>query len=427
MASPQDGAERPSRFGTRHGIVGLCAGAMFISYLDRVLMSVAIVPMATDHGWSDTTKGIVLSAFFSGYLLMQVPSGWLTNRLGGRLMLSVSMFFWSLCVILTPVAAAISFPLLIAVRALMGVGEALTSPSIYYLFGRWLLPLERTRVVAFTMTGLPLGMMFGFTTLGEMSVRFGWAAPFYIWGCVGLLFAVLWFWKVRDRPDTHPKISPWELAALSADVPIEKAGPVPWKRILTKSAVWALVFNHFCSTWTLYLLLSWVPSYFMDVHQIGIAQSGLLSAAPWLSLIIFSNAGANAADKLLRRGWSVTLVRKVMQISGLLGSAAFLMAATQATEVITATITLCGALGLIGLTWSGFAVNHLDIAPRYADVVHGITNTAGTIPGIVGVAVTGWIVETTGSYTSVFLLAAAISVAGAIVWVLWGTGDRLIE
>jgi ACS family sodium-dependent inorganic phosphate cotransporter len=427
MASSQESTARSSRFGTRHGIVGLCAGAMFISYLDRVLMSVAIVPMATSYGWSDTTKGFVLSSFFLGYLLMQPPSGWLTNRLGGRLMMGLAVLCWSLCVILTPIAAAISLPLLIATRVVMGFGEALTTPSIYYLFGRWLLPLERTRVVAFTMTGLPLGMMFGFVTLGELSDRFGWTAPFYIWGFAGLPFAALWFWKVRDRPALHPKISPSELAALSADVPTEKTGPVPWRLLLTKSAVWALVFNHFCSTWTLYLLLSWVPSYFMDVHQIGIAQSGLLSAAPWLSLVIFSNAGAIIADKLLRRGWSVTLVRKVMQVAGLLGSSAFLMGATQATEAITAMIALCGALGAIGLTWSGFAVNHLDIAPRYADVVHGITNTAGTIPGIVGVAVTGWLVETTGSYTSVFVVAAVISVAGAIVWILWGTGRRLID
>jgi len=414
--------------GTRHGIVILCAVAMFISYLDRVLISVAIVPMAEHYGWSDTTKGAVLSSFFLGYLILQLPSGWLTNRFGGRLMLFYAMLVWSVCVILTPISAAVSFPLLIAVRVLMGVGEAFTTPSIYNLFGRWLLPIERTRVIAFTLAGLPLGMAFGFATLGAMSALLGWTAPFFIWGTVGVLFAFLWFRMVRDNPTTHPKISSRELSALSAaNVLSEKPGPVPWRQIFSKPAVWALVVNHFCSTWTLYLLLSWVPSYFMDVHKIGIAQSGLLSAAPWLSLIVVSNVGAFLADKLLSKGWSVTSVRKVMQVSGLLGSSAFLIGVTQANDAVSATFILCGALGAIGLTWSGFAVNHLDIAPRYADVIHGITNTAGTIPGIVGVAATGWLVETTGGYASVFVVASGISVAGAVVWVIWGSGKRLID
>lgn len=416
------------RFGSRHTIVALSAVAMFISYLDRVLMSVAIVPMAAIYGWSDATKGVVLSAFFFGYLVMQPSSGWFTNKFGGRLMLGLAMLTWSLCVILTPIAAGVSFALLIAARVLMGAGEALTTPSIYYLFGRWLLPIERTRVIAFTLAGLPLGMMFGFATLGEFTERFGWASPFYFWGAIGVFFAGLWFWKVRDHPALNRKVSSVERAALSeAQLPNDRSDPIPWRALLSKSAVWALVFNHFCSTWTLYILLSWVPSYFMDVHGIGVAQSGLLSAAPWLSLVIVSNLGAYVADRLLGHGWTVTRVRKVMQVAGLLGSAGFLLAATEATDAVTATVILCGALGAIGLTWSGFAVNHLDIAPRYADVLHGITNTAGTLPGIVGVAAAGWLVQTTGSYTSVFVTAAVISVIGAIVWVTWGTGRRLID
>ena len=197
--------------------------------------------------------------------------------------------------------------------------------------------------------------------------------------------------------------------------------------LFSHSAVWALVINHFCSNWTLYLMLTWLPSYFRDVQHMSITGSGLFAIGPWLCQFAVGNTAAHLADRMIARGWSVTSVRKIMQITGLLGGAAFLLLASQATTPGFALFTLCCALGTNGLGWAGFASNHLDIAPRHADILWGISNTAGTLPGIIGVAATGMLLDLTGSYTATFIVAAGISVFGAIVWLIWGTGKRIID
>jgi ACS family sodium-dependent inorganic phosphate cotransporter len=129
----------------------------------------------------------------------------------------------------------------------------------------------------------------------------------------------------------------------------------------------------------------------------------------------------------VRRGVDLTLVRKGMQVSALLGSAACMLAARDVTTPGMALGLMCGALGLLALSWSGFLPNHLEIAPRHADILMGITNTAGTVPGIVGIAITGWMVDVSGTYTSAFALAAGINIFGACVWLLFGTAKRVID
>ena len=126
---------------TRYHVVLLAAVAVFICYMDRVVISIAIIPMAADFGWSPEEQGRVLSSFFVGYLLTQIAGGWLAERLGGNVVLGAGVVFWSLFTLLTPVAAAGGLAALLMARVLMGVGEGITFPSIYALFGRWI-PVE---------------------------------------------------------------------------------------------------------------------------------------------------------------------------------------------------------------------------------------------------------------------------------------------
>lgn len=413
----------------RHILVALCFVATFICYIDRVNISVAIIPMAEQFGWSGTTKGLVLSSFFIGYMGAMIPTGWLANRIGGKLLLGFALVGWSVFTFLTPIAASLSFAMLIATRIAMGMGEAASFPAVYNLFARWLPPTERTRAVAFNLTGVALGTVFALSTTGWLVATRGWQSVFYVFGGAGLMFAVAWFWLVHSRPSAHPTISPEERAMLA---PVEADGDsagdhVPWARIFSHSAVWALIFNHFCGNWTLYLMLAWLPSYFRDAQHLSVTGSGIFAVGPWVSFFVVGNLGAALADRLITRGVDLTLVRKVFQIAGLLGSAACLLFASNATTPMSALATLCGALGLLGLTWSGFASNHLDLGPRYADVLFSISNTAGTLPGIVGVAATGFLLDLTGGYTATLIAAATVNVAGAIVWLIWGTGKRILD
>lgn len=406
----------------------MCFVAVFVCYIDRVNISVAAIAMQETFGWSETTKGFVLSSFFIGYLLFQIPSGWLASRFGGKVVMGMAVAWWSICTILTPLAAAISLPMLFAARIAMGLGEAATFPAAYYLGARWFPRAERSRFVAVLLSGIPIGTVFALLTTGWIVGQWGWPAVFYAFGAVGLIATAAWFKFVWDGPEAHPHISPAERALLAeTDDKRNATGKTPWLQLLSKPAVWALIYNHFCSNWILYVLLSWLPSYFRETQDLSLINAGLFSAAPWLVMFIMINLGASGADHLIKRGVSVTVVRKAFQASGLLTAAAFLLLAREAATPLMAATIMCCALGGLGLTWAGFSPNHLDIAPRYADVLVAVTNTAGTIPGVFGVAVTGWLIDRTGSFDAPFVVAAALAASGALVFLVFATGKRLFQ
>ena len=184
----------------RYTIVTLCVLAVFVCYIDRVNISVAVIAMQETFGWSDTTKGYVLSSFFIGYMLFQVPSGWLANRLGGKLILGGAVLWWSVFTIVTPAAAMISLPLLIVARIAMGLGEAAMFPSAYNLYGRWVPPAERSRAVSLLIGGIPLGTLFALVVTGWLVEQFGWPSVFYIFGAVGVVWCLLWFARAANDP-----------------------------------------------------------------------------------------------------------------------------------------------------------------------------------------------------------------------------------
>lgn len=231
---------------------------------------------------------------------------------------------------------------------------------------------------------------------------------------MGFVWAFACFARLSDGP------------GVEAEAPGEKP-PVPWARLFKCPALWAIVVNHFCHNWSLYMLLAWLPSYFKTTLGVSLANAGLLSAAPWLTSFLMANVAGAWADRLIRPGRSPGFVRKLMQTIGLVGVAAFLLQLQGAESPTAAMVLMCFATGTLAFCLAGFATNCFDISPRYADVIWGISNTAATIPGILGVYVTGWLLDRTGSYAAPFLLTAGISVAGAIVFLVFGSGRRQID
>ena len=144
----------------RYVVAFLAFVSVFICYIDRVNISVAIIPMAEELGWDYTTTGTVLSSFFVGYLLLQVVGGRLADRLGGKLVLGLGVVAWSVFTMLTPPAAWLGLTMLLICRVLMGMGEAVTFPSIISLYTRWMPLNERSRAVGVANSGIPLGTVF---------------------------------------------------------------------------------------------------------------------------------------------------------------------------------------------------------------------------------------------------------------------------
>ena len=158
----------------RYTLIGLCFLAVFICYIDRVNISVVIIPMAKDYNWNPEQQGRVLSAFFVGYILTQFLGGRLADRFGGKLVLGLGEVAWSQFTILTPIAAGASFVTLLLARIGMGLGEGFTFPAIYSLIGRWIPASERSRAVSVNFSGIPAGTLFALVLTPLIAVQFGW-------------------------------------------------------------------------------------------------------------------------------------------------------------------------------------------------------------------------------------------------------------
>ena len=410
-------------------MVSLCALATFICYIDRVNISVAIIPMAEEFGWDQGTRGLILSSFFVGYLLTQIAGGWLADRFGGKVVLGFGVVFWSAFTIITPPAAFAGLSLLLLSRVGMGLGEAVTFPSIYSLFGRWLPVSERTRAIGLNASAIPLGTVFALLLTPVIVLALGWQWVFYLFGGVGIVWFFFWHRLASTDPRNHPRITPEELAVIGEQgtaetVTGEPTNPPKIRAMLGSMAVWAIIVSHFCSNWGGYVLLSWLPTYFTEGLGVDFAAVGLATMIPSVASFIFLNVAGWVTDKMIAGNrFSLTFIRKLMQTIGF-GGGAVVLAVVGYVDSIPLAIAIMSIGSVIGaFAMGGWGSNHMDIAPKHAGTLMGLTNTAGTLPGIIGVFVSGLILEWTGSWIIVFQVAAAINVFGLVFYLIFARTD----
>ena len=413
---------------TRYSVILMCFAATFVCYIDRVNISVAIIPMAEEFKWDLETQGIILSSFYVGYLIMQVMGGFLADRFGGKVVLGLGVLIWSFFTIATPWAAFSGMIGLLAARIGMGLGEAVTFPSVYSLITRWFPVHEKAKAVAFNASGIPIGTVFALVVTPIIVSELGWEWAFYLFGLVGVAWYAAWHLVVTNTPAEHPRIAAAEMQFIAANAPA--TGTVetpPMRQFLRNKALWAIIVAHFCNNWTLYVILSWLPKFVNDGLGVAFASVGLIAMLPHLTSFLCLNIAGNIADRLIQRGLSVTFVRKLMQSIGFGGLAICLLLITAVDDVWSAIGLLClgklfGAAGI-----GGHSVNHMDIGPRYAGTLMGITNTFATLPGIVAVYITGYILQVSGSWDWVFISTAGVTLFGMVFYLIFGSGERQFD
>lgn len=425
-------AEQASNSGglwkTRYSIILMCFAATFVCYIDRVNISVAIIPMAEEFKWDLETQGIILSSFYVGYMIMQVLGGFLADRFGGKIVLGLGVLIWSFFTIVTPWAAFSGMLGLLIARIGMGLGEAVTFPSVYSLVTRWFPVHEKAKAVALNASGIPIGTVFALVVTPIIVTELGWEWAFYLFGLVGVVWYVAWHWVVTDKPQEHPRINAAELNYIAANAPAAGAiAAPPMREFLRNKALWAIIVAHFCNNWTLYVILSWLPKYVNDGLGVAFASVGLIAMLPHVTSFLCLNIAGNVADRLIANGHSVTFVRKLMQTIGFGGLAVCLLLITTVDDVWSAIGLLClgklfGAAGI-----GGHSVNHMDIGPKYAGTLMGITNTFATLPGIIAVYVTGYILQVTQSWDFVFITTAGVTLFGMVFYLLFASGEKQFD
>ncbi|EOX95938.1 Major facilitator superfamily protein isoform 4 [Theobroma cacao] len=415
-------------FPKRWFIVLLCFAAFLLCNMDRVNMSIAILPMSKEFNWNSATVGLIQSSFFWGYLLTQILGGIWADKFGGKLVLGFGVIWWSVATILTPIAARIGLPFLLTMRAFMGIGEGVAMPAMNNLLSKWIPVSERSRSLALVYSGMYLGSVTGLAFSPILIHKFGWPSVFYSFGSLGSIWFALWLRKAYSSPNEDPKLSKEEKKLImGGSISKEPVKIIPWRLILSKAPVWALIISHFCHNWGTFILLTWMPTYYNQVLKFNLTESGLFCVLPWLTMAAFANIGGWIADTLVSKGLSITAVRKIMQSIGFLGPAFFL---TQLSHVRTPAMAVlcmaCSQQGSDAFSQSGLYSNHQDIGPRYAGVLLGLSNTAGVLAGVFGTAATGYILQR-GSWNDVFKVSVALYIIGTLVWNLFSTGEKVLD
>nr|XP_057904011.1 sialin [Doryrhamphus excisus]XP_057904012.1 sialin [Doryrhamphus excisus] len=382
------------------------------------------------YPWDSETQGWLLGAFFFGYLCTQIPGGYLSGHYGGSIFLGLGVLGTAALTILTPLAAQWGPYWLFALRALEGLGEGVTFPAMMAMWAHWAPPLERSRLITLSGSGSNFGAFVALPLTGFLCQALGWPAVFYLCGGAGCVWAVLWFMLVSDDPRTHRRISQEERDYIVSSVGNQGGGhgwSVPLLRMMTSVPLWAIVVTQMCFNWSFYTLLTSLPTYMNNILHFDLKSNGFLSALPYLASWMGSLLTGILADSLIeRKVFSVTTVRKLFTLTGMLPPAGFLLALAYAgcDHVLTVTfLTLSSATA--GTSAPGVFLNQIDIAPRYAGFLLGITNMFGTVPGVVAPIVTGYFTEdhTMAGWRKVFQVSAAINVGGAFFYALFGSGD----
>ncbi|XP_031389192.1 probable anion transporter 4, chloroplastic isoform X2 [Punica granatum] len=415
-------------------IVAMLALALTLCNADRVVMSVAILPLSMTHGWSRSFAGIVQSSFLWGYLISPIAGGTLVDYYGGKIVMGCGVALWSLATFLTPWAAETSLLALLATRALLGVAEGVALPCMNKMVARWFPPTERARAVGIAMAGFTLGNAIGLTLSPILMSQGGIFGPFVIFGLSGFLWVLVWFSATSNSPDQHPQISKYELdyilneqkKSIKMDAKTETSRVIPpFKRLLSKLPTWSLIIANAMHSWGFFVILSWMPIYFNSVYHVDLRQAAWFSAVPWSVMAFVGYLAGMWSDMLIRGGTSITLTRKIMQSIGFIGPGIALIGLTSARSPSIASAWLTLAVGLKSFSHSGFLVNIQEIAPKYSGVLHGMANTGGTLAAIVGTVGAGFFVELVGSFRGFLLITSLLYFLAALFWNIFSTGERV--
>ncbi|XP_022143032.1 probable anion transporter 6, chloroplastic isoform X2 [Momordica charantia] len=375
----------------RYKLIGTTALAFVICNMDKVNLSVAIIPMSHQFGWNSSVAGLVQSSFFWGYALSQLPGGWLAKIFGGRKVLEIGVLTWSLATALVPFLAGY-MPGLILSRILVGIGEGVSPSAATDLIARSIPLQERSRAVAFVFGGLSVGSVSGLLLAPSLIQNLGWESVFYIFGILG----IAWFAGFQFLDGQGP--------ASSTAIPVKSNSAsklkhlpaalkeVPWKAFMEYPPLWAMIYTHFCGSWGHYTCLSWLPTYFSEELNLNLTE------AAWVRKICQTIAFVSPAVCMTLS--SVDLGLPPWEVVGILTT----------------------GLALSSFALSGLYCTHQDMSPEYASVLLGITNTVGAIPGIIGVALTGFLLDSTHSWSiSLFAPSIFFYLTGTIIWLVFAS------
>jgi sugar phosphate permease len=404
-------------------VLGLTVIAYMITYMDRQVLATTRPAIMEELGISLTAMGWVTFAFRMAYASFQIPGGMLGDTIGPRRALTLVVSWWSAFTAFT--ALAWSATSMIVIQVFFGLGEAGAFPIATRSLSRWMRPTERGFAQGITHAGSRLG---GAITPPIVALAivpfFGWRAAFYIFGVVGVVWSLVWFYYYRDTPEEHSGVNEAERELIAGGSKRRAKGPVPWRQILSHWNLWVLAVMYFFYNYNLNVYQDWFPTYLRQSKGMTLAQMGIYASLPLMAGVIGDLGGGWFSDIVLRRTGNVNLARRWPAIGGFLLSAAATVPAVLATEPKISVAWYCVAFfaleWTVGISWAV----PLDIGGDYAGSVSAVMNMLGNFGGAISATVVTYTAARYG-WNVPFLITAALCLIAAAFWLKIDASRRI--
>ncbi|MFM0493375.1 MFS transporter [Paraburkholderia caledonica] len=407
-------------------VVALLFLAGVINYLDRSALSIAAPLIQKDLNFSHAQMGVVFSSFFVGYALFNFVGGVLSDKVGAKRVFGTAMGVWSLFCGATALATGIGS--LIVLRVLFGMGEGPFSSSNSKMVNNWFPRKEVASAIGVISSGTPLGGALAGPVVGFMAVQFGWRWAFVAIMLLGLLWLVFWAATTTEHPQQNSRVTSDEMQLILAGQADEHAlahsadgSKLGLGHFLRKPIILATAFAFFSYNYVLFFFLSWFPTYLTEAHHLSLHDMSIATVIPWVLGSIGLAAGGFISDLILRLTGKPLLSRKIV-LGTCLGAAAVCVAlAGRVASTESAVALMSVSIFFLYVTGAVYWAVIQDTVPReHVGGVGGFVHLLANLAGVIGPAVTGFIVQAThGAYGSAFVLAGGIAVLGAVCSLVW--------
>jgi len=405
-------SRRLSIFNPPRVVLGLLCVMYLILFVNRVSISTAAPLMKADLGLSNAQLGLAFSAFALPYALFQLVGGWLGDRLGPRVTLTACCAMVTAATALT--GAAGGFASLFALRLGLGFGEGAAFPTATRAMAIWT-PVGRW--------GFAQGITHSFSRIGNaltpalvaaLLAFVSWRASFVILASTTLVWLLVWCWYFRNDPREHAAITPSELAKLPERHEVPRR-TIPWLRLAR--CILPVTLVDFCYGWTLWLFLSWIPSFFLENYHLNLQVSALFSVGVLSAGVVGDTVGGVVSDRLLEKTGSLLIARRSVIIAGFLGAFVFLLPVMLVHNLTVAAAGLTLAFFFAELIVAPIWSVPMDIAPRYAGTASGMMNFGFAVAGLASPSSFGYLVDRTGSWVVPFIASIVLLLVGAaLAW-----------
>lgn len=392
-----------------------------INYLDRVALSLTVPLVDKDLAINAEQFGMIFGSFFFGYALFNFVGGLATDRFGPKIVLAVAVGAWSIFCGMT--ALATGFWSLLILRVLFGMAEGPICASANKAINGWFPKKQAATAMGLLSAGSPLGGAVAGPIIGYLALAYGWRPAFIIVCCIGLVWMTFWLFFAADNPAKSKRVSEEErllIERLKAANPNDEADlsetAHPFGYYLRQPIILVTAFAFFCYNYILFFFLSWFPAYLVQAHGLDIKSMSITTMIPWIVGFVGLALGGWISDKIFNITGKLLLSRKIVLVVSLLAAAICVALAGTIKEVVPAVMMMSVSIFFLYITGAIYWAIIQDVVHKSrVGSISGFIHLVGSLSGIIGPIVTGFIVQHTGKFDSAFVLAGAVAALGAFL------------